>query len=405
MDSKEVISSKKLSNSYRFIKALQTSDKLLIDGTRVRGDNFSQLEVLFKAVETFYHGVWDIHFDISSELPIREQDTEQEIINNLTYFNIKGVYLFFKYVTISNSQGKTHDIEDLYVRLVLTHHSEKINIIDIQGTRGVLTTLEYRSNYGHSHLRDVSGHIRSKSFSSFCLGSGEINMYISRVNSSRDSFKENIQSLLLQIMTLVSWESLEGVPYHRIGYMLSNSSEVTEQTFKNRMESPIFKKNLRESLMPAFINRINRYMVKPKIVYGPKGISIVRDEDYYKIFEDFEEDELRELNSYFPSNILTKRLGNKIFGYNNTSSESLAELTDSEKDFNNQTQYTKFLLFQGKYIRPQVKIIPSMDKEAATMPYKIDKFFVDYVTTLIERKLDKIFTESYFKEKLKQQVK
>lgn len=142
--------------------------------------------------------------------------------------NIVGIDILFPKVTIKNSKRKTHEIEDLYIKLVLAAgSSNRIRVINIEGARGKLSVKEYSCSYLHSHLpRNHQGTApEGLSFQRFCTGGGAINDTIGRFDN--DNSADNASDLLLRLMTLVSWESLEGVPHTRmedIRYMSGGSS-------------------------------------------------------------------------------------------------------------------------------------------------------------------------------------
>lgn len=142
--------------------------------------------------------------------------------------NIVGIDILFPKVTIKNSQRSTHEIIDLYLKLILAEGpSNKIAIESIAGARGKLSVKEYSCSYLHSHLpRNHLGTApEGLSFQRFCTGSGAINTTMGRFNA--DNSADNASDFLLRLITLVSWESLEGVPHTRMGdirYMSGRSS-------------------------------------------------------------------------------------------------------------------------------------------------------------------------------------
>lgn len=166
-----------------------------------KGVALNSFRLIIQGLEEFHKDNWDFDYRISSNT-----------------ISIESIYILFEETEMTNSNGDTHVVRDLLMRLsLLTDHIETrgIGIYNICGTRLTMTKEEITSNYLHSHLtsHNIVGSDRVP-FLSFCTGSGEINDYINNFNSSKT--KANLQSLLLQLYTLVSWESLEGTPYNYI---------------------------------------------------------------------------------------------------------------------------------------------------------------------------------------------
>lgn len=165
---------------------------------------FDNFKASIRVISDLYEDTWDIDFKV-------------EIRESKVYIIILGIYILFPLITIRNRNNKSHTIKNLIVKIPLYNRSNTdLRIGPLQGGRLTLSNAEWQSNYFHSHLSTTSSSISSNSsiprFGTFCTGSGEINIFRSDING--DGFSEpRFMRFALQIMSLVSYESIEGVPY------------------------------------------------------------------------------------------------------------------------------------------------------------------------------------------------
>jgi len=126
----------------------------------------------------------------------------------------------FDQFTITNSINLSHIVRDLYVKWELTEDlAPKGNIC---GFRGLRTIEEFESGYIHSHLR--TGKHRNWEDNDFCLGEGRFGELIYGLSSGREHDWQEINEALIMLDIYVSWESLEGGPYMKIGDVVRNAS-------------------------------------------------------------------------------------------------------------------------------------------------------------------------------------
>lgn len=179
--------------------------RLYIGGNKVTSKKkFEQFRVLIRLVNEIYEDHWDIDFTIS-------QIDEAKVI-----VNIHGPVIHFPHINIYNRDRRTHNISDLFVRLCLRLGSTNLQMYEIQGGRATFTYAEWTSDYAHSHLPgrgDMSSHMPY--YKRFCTGSGHINDFIAEINSGEVTV-ENLTRLLVQIMGLVNYESIEGTPHRHM---------------------------------------------------------------------------------------------------------------------------------------------------------------------------------------------
>ena len=180
--------------------------RIIMGGVVISETLFNQYKICMKVISDIYENKWDVDFILTQ--------TSSKI-----YINIKAVHILFEEIVITNSGGQNHTIKDLLVAIGLQNDdNRRLKIERLKGGRLTLTYAEFQSNYFHSHLSVDCQRLNGGDYSvvpfftPFCTGSGEINMYQSDING--DGFTErNFIAFAMQIMTLVTWESLEGMPY------------------------------------------------------------------------------------------------------------------------------------------------------------------------------------------------
>ena len=83
------------------------------------------------------------------------------ITGDITYH----YYLLFPTIEISNSEGKSHTIKDLYVRFQFDQNGI---LLEIDGTRATFNQAEFESRYSHSHLSSTVA--KDACWGGFCFG-------------------------------------------------------------------------------------------------------------------------------------------------------------------------------------------------------------------------------------------
>ena len=191
----------------------------------------------------FFHNIKDISTfilllaQLERELLERESDEIERDIGKMVYdeefltkcfriftreWNRFSLLLKYGNITIKNSFGIKHQIRDLYVSIPF--NAEGGIVGKILGTRTTLSTKEMYNRYLHSHLPSIhdSEEFPVK-FQSFCLGSGELGKLRHIMGIEFDI--TNVFLLFTHLDIFVGWESLEGVPYKKIGE-LENMNKV-----------------------------------------------------------------------------------------------------------------------------------------------------------------------------------
>ncbi len=186
-----------------------------------------------------YYGEDNIDIDLLS----KDIEDMVEVLNSLYkenwtfYFydihKLPEIRILFPEVTIKNTLDRTHIIRDLIVAMSLSITDKRIAIVPtLRGLRLTVTKEEFVSGYQHSHLNGVE--YESYNFSNdvkliFCLGTNEVPEVITVFNDNHEI--GTFELLLLTINSMISWESLEGVPYKRI-------ENISLQTTTNRSFVP-----------------------------------------------------------------------------------------------------------------------------------------------------------------------
>lgn len=117
-------------------------------------------------------------------------------------------------LTIRNSRGNSTVIRDMFVRIQV--HPDGRLYGTLEGVVTTFTKAQARMGYMHSHLHTtIRGLTNPPSFGGFCLGQGHITQVIALLQTKFDEV--NFQMFCLHIRNFLEWESLEGVPYCRMG--------------------------------------------------------------------------------------------------------------------------------------------------------------------------------------------
>ena len=192
---------------------------------------FDKFKSAIRIINDIYENSWDINFEVSSH-------------NNKLKIEIQGIYILFPIINITNRNNNRHTIKDLLVEIRLRSHiNQDIRIDSLKGGRLTLSYAEYQSSYFHSHLSIWSNNINSNTtmpyLSHFCTGSGEINIYRSNING--DGLTEaNFTTFAVQLMTLASYESIEGTPYRYMSNISARPQSGSSIYIDNRVKRDFF---------------------------------------------------------------------------------------------------------------------------------------------------------------------
>jgi hypothetical protein len=163
-------------------------------------DSLTRLTMLIDYLSLYFQDSWDIE------------------ISDCFIFKIK-----FDKLVLSNTNGITHEIRDLFIRIMFNFNIGLIG--SVSGTRSTFIEAERELGYVHSHINSDGGDINNIGFINFCLGSSELGVTVVKMNDHKNVNEYYINKLLLGIISLVSWESLEGTPYKHMSRLLNHINE------------------------------------------------------------------------------------------------------------------------------------------------------------------------------------
>ena len=272
--------------------------RLYIHGVLLTPQTFEQYRLIIRIINDIYENAWDVDFDVE-KVSANSDDI---------YIYIKGIYIWFSEITIRNRNDKTHQIKDLIIKFELRNNGTNLSIGDLLGGRMSLSYAEYQSDYFHSHLSISKGAISNGMtlpyMDSFCTGSGEINIYQSNING--DGFtEERFMRYAMQILSLVSYESIEGTPYRYMDRIRTHSRSGSHFHLDNRKKELFFQK---------VINWYKQLETIPNIditIDSTNSYSVALNENFQKFVENVQYEDndkasffciLGENNNYYAYN-------------------------------------------------------------------------------------------------------
>jgi len=246
--------------NFGWIKRQYDKGRLTLTGYALTAPIFEQFREAVKTTEEIYEGNWDFDFQVSYS-KVKEK-TKVKI-------DIRGIILHFPEIKITNSYQREHTIVDLFIRIGISLRGSNLYINDTQGARTKVSYAEWSSQYIHSHLhrKQQNSEDQVPYWDSFCTGSGHINEAIAEINS--DGFTiQKFTAYLLNLHTLVSWESLEGGPYMKITDIMSRSSSartyIPDTRLGKELSLLIINKHKVDKITPAlnFTIENGQYIIK-----------------------------------------------------------------------------------------------------------------------------------------------
>jgi len=233
-------------------------------GDKVKAMAFAnQIDSMITVLNGLYKENWD--FDIR---PKYYRSTD--IIESLKGFSL-FVVIHYPEIKISNSEGRTHDIKDLFVRFEIVEsvlapegNAPLWTIGKIKGARSTLSYEEWFVGYLHSHLPQKNNNTYFDAFTlkNFCLGS-DTEIVTQQESLYLEYTSESFELFLLTLDSFVAWESLEGVPHKKIekiliGNRITDTRSNSGSYFTNYLE---VERNIFD-LDIDFVFSENRYKIK-----------------------------------------------------------------------------------------------------------------------------------------------
>lgn len=189
-----------LHKNKKFLEKLFDKNILIIEGTssnltKIKSDFFKILDLF----EEKYKGQADLGF--------------YQVVNDQFTPYFKVLYPKF---TITNSQGRTHEIRDLFVYHSFKFSNGSLHPYKLEGGRFSKTDLEILSSYQQSHLGSHSSWIINPFYCSyFCVGGDtDVSRMLAEFEVEMDF--DRYELFLFCVDSMITWESLEGVPFIRM---------------------------------------------------------------------------------------------------------------------------------------------------------------------------------------------
>lgn len=178
----------------------------------------------YEIVDKFDSNI-NVNSDFIDEIEVFE-NPDKTVIEDLFkewYSEVDVLDIIIKYdeLTISNSENKTHNIKNLFVKIGFNYDCCIKG--DIEGLRTFLYAIELNNFYRHSHLSSET----DGKFSRFCLGDDTPLRMLLVEFSNPTWIIEDLRMFFYCLEEYVRWESLEGGPYRKIkdlGYKKNSSS-------------------------------------------------------------------------------------------------------------------------------------------------------------------------------------
>lgn len=282
--------------------------------------------------------------------------------------------------TITNSNGNYHTIRDLMVLHKVHYKNNHIYTSEPLGGRLSKTELEIAACYQQSHLSSVSNWNLDplNYFTSFCVGGDtDVSRMIAEFRVELDWNRYELY--LFCIDSMVTWESLEGIPYRKISEIKNAlNKEVTDFSTSsvNRVINSILSSKI--PLNFNFYIKNNRYHIRP----DEKANNLIKE----VILDQFTPSEYKNLIVFRQSNTFDRYLQLKT----EKSDSDIYKITDNES----------YTVFNGKKIFPRIIKKDKRNEKLLSLDDHIvyPNFLKNVLTELEYRIYEKAVTKSRIKK-------
>ena len=192
--------------------------------------------------------------------------------NNVSHNLDRAKYLLIRYpeLTISNTKGRSHEIKDLFVLIILGERNGRFcSYGHLFGARAQQTSMEFNSGYRHSHL----GSGNNRRLSTFCLG-GSSSIAIAVTELSSNFTLEKFELLLYQLSTYVRHESIEGGPYIRMENIRARANR-NGRSVNVQSEYNTYITTMAESKLPLPV-KVEKVFGKERFVFDTNDITYIQ---------------------------------------------------------------------------------------------------------------------------------
>ena len=235
--------------------------------------------------------------------------------------------------TITNSQGRSHVIKDLIVCHTFSFANNCVYPHQLYGTRLSKTHLEVLSGYNQSHLPNQKDWPNVPFWCNrFCIGSDtDVSRMLAEFEVEMDL--DRYELFLFCVDSMVTWESLEGVPYIKMETITNAGSNRVTGVSENFVDKVIFT------------------IIEEKL---PLDVDFYVDQGVYKILPNEKAGEfvkkivLRKIQFEEAKRILVSRVPNTYDNYLMMKSDS--SLAKSTSKINS----PDYIIFRGKKVYPKI---------------------------------------------------
>jgi len=306
---------------------------------------------------------WEVKYEVVDDSPLKLSPK---------------IVIHYPKFTISNSVDETHEIKDLFVVLELvrgtsTTGQTTIYIEDIKGIRSTYTDKEIANGYVHSHLhsKGFNNDYYTDYFTadSFCLGQGEIKdtMMLMQTHSNIDLF----EMFLLNLDTMVAWESIEGKPYKRM-------KKIAEGTPGNPPDDDICN-----ILYTVLINKLIRREVELNYIMQNNRYNIKRDSKLNNVIKEILFDESNDLKSYWTNYLVTRTIDGQLLYLSKDKRGFTPLFIQASSLPYSKVDEVPYILFRGKKFELTVIKTHGIDPRA----YDVSPILINYVAKELEQYL------------------
>lgn len=277
--------------------------------------------------------------------------------------------------TITNSQGRSHVIKDLIVCHTFRFANNCVYPYQLYGTRLSKTHLEVLSGYNQSHLPSQKDWPNMPFYCNrFCIGSDtDVSRMLAEFEVEMDL--DRYELFLFCVDSMVTWESLEGVPYIRMETITNAGSNRVTGVSEN------------------FVDRVIKTIIEEKL---PLDVDFYVDEGIYKILPNEKAGEfvkkivMRKIQFEDSKRILVSRVPNTYDNYLMMKSDS--SLAKSTSKINS----PDYIIFRGKKVYPRIIKEDSRTQVATTIEDYIvyPKFLKNVIRKLEYRIYEKAVVKS-----------
>ena len=188
--------------------------------------------------------------------------------------NIIGFSVYFSKIRLTNNKNEEHILRDCYAFIPFflpNTNSKIINLGKMFLGRSTQTVIEHEKHYSHSHQKDYitmlvgameSYGIPNNFFTDMCLGDSSDGILKTLRTFNNYPTSDNLVSVLMNIISTIRYESLEGGPYKKIAEYFYNSNRSNDSTFNSSVLTTSSIKYLSELLLKNALKNDENLILK-----------------------------------------------------------------------------------------------------------------------------------------------